>query len=69
MGPHSNRKLQLYKRQKGLCQVCGTLIEEHDFNDGKVDIHHIIPIHKGGSPKMLSNMQLVHKRCHQSIEH
>lgn len=69
IGPYSNRKLQLYKKQKGLCQVCGTLIEEHDFNDEKVHIHHIIPIYKGGSPSMLSNLQLVHKWCHLSIEH
>lgn len=68
-GQYSNRKLQLYKRQKGLCTVCHTLIEEQDFNDDMLHIHHVIPISKGGSPKRISNMAVVHKECHLSINH
>ena len=69
MGPFSNRKNKLYKKQKGLCSICKTPFTEQELFNNKTHIHHITPIYKGGRPDLESNMTLVHSLCHRSIDH
>lgn len=69
---HSYKSLkQLYKRDKGICHICGGLC---DWNDKQYDkdtiivgetypsIDHIIPISKGGTDEW-NNLGLAHFKC------
>jgi group II intron reverse transcriptase/maturase len=69
MGPFSNIKSALYKKQKGLCFICNNPFNEQELFNNKTHIHHILPISKGGSPDSKKNMALVHPLCHKSIDH
>jgi hypothetical protein len=69
MGSFSNRKTKFYIKQKGLCFVCNKPFNEQEFFDNKTDIHHIIPISKGGSPSSESNLALVHSLCYKTLVH
>lgn len=69
MGPFSNRKISLYKKQKGFCFICKTPFTEQELFNNKTHIHHVTPISKGGRPDLDSNMVLVHSLCHRSIDH
>ena len=69
MGPFSNRKNKLYKKQKGLCSICKNPFTEQELFNNKTHIHHLTPISKGGRPDLESNMTLVHSLCHKSIDH
>lgn len=66
---------KLYKRDNGICQICG---EKCDYNDYRKDeknsfiaginypsIDHIIPISKGGQHTW-DNIQLAHIGCNSS---
>lgn len=55
---------RLVKKQKGLCAVCGKLIE---FTD-KLEMDHIKPLGEGGSDK-LNNLRLIHQKCHRYRVH
>jgi len=48
-------KLNLLKKQKGLCSVCNKII---DFED-KTEIDHIVPLSKNGKHEK-NNLRLVH---------
>ncbi len=57
-------KEKLYRQQKGICSFCSELLEPLDAG---LDIHHSIPISKGGDKSSMKNMTLTHRACH--IEH
>jgi RNA-directed DNA polymerase len=69
LGPFSNRKTKLYKKQKGLCFICKKPFNERELFNNNTHIHYIIPISKGGSRSSEKNMVLVHPLCHKSIDH
>ena len=69
LGPFSNIKNKLYKKQKGLCFICKKPFKEQELFDDNTHIHHIVPISRGGSPNSEKNMALVHPLCHKSIDH
>jgi RNA-directed DNA polymerase len=69
LGPFSNRKNNLYKKQKGLCFICKKPFEEQKLFDDNKHIHHIKPIFRGGSPDSEKNMALVYPLCPKSIDH
>jgi RNA-directed DNA polymerase len=58
--PSSKQKLA--KRQKGRCLECF----ESLFNDEELQVHHRIPLSRGGN-NSYSNLVLVHLLCHQQI--
>ena len=55
---------ELYRRDKGICQICGLPVHpvklSHNSWDGTID--HIIPLSCGGKHSM-SNCQLAHRIC------
>ena len=52
---------KIYKKQKGICPVCGEPIDlEDDF-----ELHHIIPIKDGGT-NADKNLVFLHKHCHKA---
>lgn len=55
----SNREGFLLKRDKGVCNVCGTQFKTGDL----WEIDHIIPKSLGGKD-IYDNLQLLHKHCH-----
>ena len=57
------RTQKLLVKQKGLCSVCNKTI---DWQNEKVEIHHIKPVKEGGSDK-LNNLVVVHWNCHRQI--
>jgi RNA-directed DNA polymerase len=62
MGKHPEmpkRTAQLLKNQKGKCCECGLMFREGDT----LNIDHIIPRSQGGKDEY-SNLQLLHKHCH-----
>ena len=69
MGPFSNKKTKLYVKQKGFCFICNRPFNEQELFENKTNIHHIIPISKGGSPSSESNLALVHSLCHKTLDH
>jgi hypothetical protein len=69
LGPFSNRKTKLYKKQKGLCFVCKNSFKDQELFDNKTHIYHIVPISKGGCPDSEKNMVLVHLFCRKAINH
>lgn len=56
-------KQKLYRRQKGVCSFCGRTLNLNP-NKTNLQIHHIIPISKGGDKSSMKNMSLLHKDCH-----
>ena len=58
---------KLIKRDKGVCQICGLLVDESDKNGRSIGrmyptLDHIIPISKGGSHTW-ENVRLAHMGC------
>ena len=61
--PEANKRVAiLLKRQKGKCVHCGMYFKDGDL----LDIHHVIPRHKGGKDEY-NNFQLLHRHCHDTI--
>lgn len=63
--PDANPKSKhnkLYKKQKGICPVCGDTLRNHT----DLEIHHIKAKSEGGSNR-LTNLLLLHKDCHQQV--
>lgn len=58
-----DQRLQLWLSQDGMCAHCGTKFE---YDDGRLEDHHIQPIRLGGSDS-LSNRVLLHGWCHRRI--
>lgn len=56
--------IKLYKRDKGICKLCGrrTFFVDDYQSDGYPSIDHIMPISKGGKHEW-SNVQLAHRGC------
>ena len=55
----------LYAHQKGICPVCTEALPQ--WGEGKVHTHHIVPVHVDPSMAFdLSNLQLLHARCHHN---
>ena len=48
----------VYKRDKGLCQICGAKVPRRGYH-----VDHIIPISKGGDEWDQENMQLACPKC------
>jgi 5-methylcytosine-specific restriction endonuclease McrA len=64
---HQNKENKLFsslwKRDSGLCYLCGTsLADELASFENNIEIHHIIPFAEGGSNQK-SNLALTHKSC------
>jgi 5-methylcytosine-specific restriction protein A len=51
-------RLAVIARDQGICQICGELVVGESG-----DIDHIVEKAKGGTDA-LSNLRLLHKRCH-----
>ena len=58
------QKMKMYFKQDGLCTICNKNI---DYDDERVDMHHIKKYARGGKTN-LNNAMLVHKICHKKIE-
>lgn len=56
----SDRKLLLLKRQRGRCKICSQRFYPNDV----WQVDHIKP-RKDGGPDEFSNLQLLHKECHE----
>lgn len=57
---YNKQKLELLKKQDGLCAMCGDKIDGSE----KAEIDHIVAKAYGGTDKK-NNLQLVHLTCHQ----
>ena len=72
MKSHSNKSLkELYKRDKGICYICGTKCDYEDYTyKGNTfiagnyypSIDHVIPLNKGGTDDW-NNLKLAHRIC------
>jgi 5-methylcytosine-specific restriction endonuclease McrA len=60
LGRYNPKKGKLLLKQNSLCSICNELITLEQMSDGKVHIHHVNPIFKGGSRSKLENMALIH---------
>jgi len=69
LGNYNPKKYKLLSKQNSLCCVCNQLITMEQISEGKIHIHHVVPIFKGGSRSKLNNMELLHSWCHKSINH
>lgn len=58
-------KESIYKRQYGLCPVCGLNLAAGDW-DEPMHLHHLIPRKEGGKD-LPSNLILLHEECHYNI--
>lgn len=58
-------KSSIYKRQIGICPVCGSGLTAGDW-DEPVHLHHLVPRKKGGKDTV-SNLMLLHEECHYNI--
>lgn len=58
----TNLKKKLLSRQKGICSFCNLSFLPDDI----LEIHHLIPPKQGGTND-LSNLQLLHGHCHDSV--
>lgn len=65
-------KRVLASKQLGICPVCNSpLFNDSSSNLGireKVEIHHIIPVSKGGTSE-IKNLVLLHSICHSQVTH
>ena len=52
----------IYLRQKGLCPLCNRGFKP--FSIEQIERDHIIPLSKGGDDS-ITNIQLVHRSCHE----
>ena len=59
----AEQKRVLYFKQKGICPVCGKVM---DFRSSSA--HHVIAHSEGGKTDDLSQAALVHERCHVKLE-
>lgn len=59
-------KQKLFRKQQGVCSFCHRTLELNP-NKTNTQIHHIVPIARGGAKSSMKNMQLLHVHCH--IEH
>ncbi len=69
---HSNKPLkELYKRDKGICYICGSKCDYEDYTyrgntfiagNYYPSIDHVIPLCKGGTDEW-SNLRLAHRIC------
>ena len=55
---------ELYKRDEGVCKLCGRPVHEcvDNTDDWSATIDHIIPVSKGGEHSY-ANTQLAHRLC------
>jgi HNH endonuclease len=56
----STLKEKLFKKQKGICGLCGKIVRAENLLENTTHIHHIKPIYNGGNKLKLSNLALVH---------
>jgi hypothetical protein len=56
----SSLKEKLFKKQKGICGLCGKIVSPENLLENTTHIHHIKPIYKGGNKLKLSNLTLIH---------
>jgi len=57
---YNKQKLELLKKQDGLCAICTGMID----NSERVEIDHIVAKAYGGTDKK-NNLRLIHLTCHQ----
>lgn len=60
----SKQKEILFRKYKNICPVCDQSLHGVE----KVEIHHIIPVEKGGE-NTIRNLQPLHRICHIKITH
>jgi hypothetical protein len=58
-------RMSIYKRQHGICPICGSNLAAGDW-DEPVHLHHLIPRSEGGKD-LLTNLMLLHEECHYKI--
>ena len=56
------------KRDEFQCQGCGRPQPERPGAPGRLEVHHIIPLYKGGEPYEMSNLVALCPGCHK-LEH
>ena len=54
----------LHKEQKGLCGLCGGILEKDFLNNKLCQVDHLIPVAQGGAND-LSNLVIAHRKCNQ----
>lgn len=69
LGQYNPRKGKLLRKQNSLCSICNNLITLEQISEGKIHIHHIDPVFKGGSRSEFESLELLHSWCHRSINH
>ena len=69
MKPFSNRKIELYVKQKGLCFICNKPFNEQELVNNKTNIHYMSSISKSNNPNSDNNLALVHQLCHKTLNH
>ncbi|GAA0637322.1 hypothetical protein GCM10009535_12080 [Streptomyces thermocarboxydovorans] len=50
-------KRQVMVRDNGCCYICG--------GEGAEELEHKVPISRGGAPRDLDNLGVVHASCHE----
>ena len=56
---HKNTRLAVYKRDNGVCQMCGNPLTEEEFT-----LDHIVPLDRGGKNEM-SNYRCLCDKCNK----
>lgn len=56
-------RVKLWKKQRGLCNYCGTPLVRRGDKYTQTTIDHIVPRSRGGGHN-LENLQLLHAKCH-----
>ena len=63
---NSVRTTNLYKRQKGICDMCNEQITQADIKEQEIHVHHMRPRSYGGNDSY-SNLKLFHSNCHREL--
>lgn len=58
------KQKKLLKRVSSICKVC----EQPILENKEVEVHHILPVSKGGD-NSLKNQIILHKQCHAQVTH
>jgi len=63
--PTKALKEKLFNEQKGICGLCGKVMNKNDiFNSKILQVEHLTPVSKGGSNEEF-NLIMSHRQCNQ----